>query len=492
MRQFTIQRVMLVTLFALIFIIGTRIPVDTDTWWHIRSGEHTLNQGMIRADPFSHSMQGEPWINHSWGSQVILYGVWQIAGNAGLALYTAVLATAGMALLYPICAGNVYVRAFALALGALTASVFWSARPQMLSFVFSALVLLILYRYKRERVDHLWLLPPVMLVWGNLHAGFSIGFIFMGGFIAGEILGNLFRRRDSSDAPLLSPRGIRKLVIVALVSVAALVVNPYGLEMLRVPFDTVGIGVLRQYIQEWNSPNFQERQTWPFILMIVGLLGVVGASRKSLDWTDFVLVSGTLFMALLYGRNIAVFAVAATPVLAHHADAALSARGWAFQPVTRVTARQARLNQVLAGLMLLAALAYVVYVIEPERVDTAQREYLPVMVAEFIATERPPGPMFNSYNWGGYLLWALPDYPVYVDGRTDLYRDAFLTRYLRAALGHDGWRETLDEDGVNLVVVEPNSGLARALRDEPGWTQIYPTDDYPDENAVIYQREIQP
>lgn len=489
MRQFTIQRVMFITLFALIFIIGMRIPVDTDTWWHIRSGEHTLSEGMIHEDPFSHSLRGEPWINHSWGSQIILYGAWQIAGNAGLALYTAILATAGMALLYPLCAGNVYVRAFALVLGALTAAVFWSARPQMMSFTLSALVLLILYRYKRQQTNHLWLLPPVMLVWGNLHAGFSIGFIFMGGVIAGEILGNLFKRGDSLSDSLLPPRGVRKLIVVALVSVAALVVNPYGLEMLRVPFDTVGIGVLRQYIQEWNSPNFQERQTWPFILMLVSLLGLVGASRKSWDWSDFVLVSGTLFMALLYGRNIAVFAVAATPVLARHADAALSVRGWAFQPATRVTPRLARLNQILAGVVVLATLAYTLYVIEPERVDAAQREHLPVQVAEFIAAERPPGPMFNSYNWGGYLMLALPDYPVYVDGRTDLYRDAFLTRYLRAALGLDGWRETLDEDGINLVVVETGSGLARALGTEPGWTRIYPTDAYPDESAVIYRRE---
>ncbi|NJL56836.1 hypothetical protein HC928_18065 [bacterium] len=98
--------------------MATRIPVDTDTWWHLRSGDYTLNEGFIYEDPFSHTRQGEAWINHSWGAQIVMYGLHELLGDAGLTLYTAVLATAGMAMLYPVCAGNVYLRAFALVLGA--------------------------------------------------------------------------------------------------------------------------------------------------------------------------------------------------------------------------------------------------------------------------------------------------------------------------------------------------------------------------------------
>jgi hypothetical protein len=122
-------------------------------------------------------------------------------------------------------------------------------------------MLYLLFTYKQRRSDRLlWLIPPLMLVWGNLHAGFSIGFIFLAGMIAGETLGNVFNRGGANVIP---PAGIRKLIIVGLVSAAALVVNPYGAQMLLVPFETVSIGPLRDFIQEWNSPNFQERQTWP-------------------------------------------------------------------------------------------------------------------------------------------------------------------------------------------------------------------------------------
>lgn len=481
MRPLTIQRVMFFTIFALLFSMAVRIPVDTDTWWHIRSGEHTLNEGMIYEDPFSFTKQGEEWVNHSWGSQIILYGAWEIAGDVGLSLFTAILATAGMGMLYPICQGNVYLRGFVLVIGAATAAVFWSARPQMLSFFLSTVILYILYKYKYDKVDRLWFIPLVILLWGNLHAGFSIGFIFIGGVVAGEILNNLLNK-DSEN--LINWIGLRKLVTVTVVSVAVLVINPYGLKMLLVPFETVSIGALRDFIQEWNSPNFQERQTWTFIFMIFALIGVLGATRKRLDWTDFVLVVGTMFMAFLYGRNISVFAVVATPILTFYVASMLEERGWILRPVTRVTQRQARLNALLLGVIMLGAVVNTIAVLAPESVETAQRAHLPIDVAEFIDIEQPRGPMFNSYNWGGYLMFALPEYPVYVDGRTDLYRDEFLTRYLRAAFGSNGWREILDEDGINMVVVEGGSGLASNLREEAGWTLIYE-----DDKAVIFTRD---
>ncbi|NDJ62639.1 MAG: hypothetical protein GYB67_16060, partial [Chloroflexi bacterium] len=329
-------------------------------------------------------------------------------------------------------------------------------------------------------IDRLWALPVIMAVWGNLHAGFSIGFIFLAGFIAGEIFGNLFA--PNSDI-VVSWRRLRKVALVTAVSVAALVINPYGLQMLLVPFETVGIGALRQFIQEWNSPNFQERQIWPFVGLLFGLIGAVGASKLRLDWTDFLLASGTGFLALLAGRNIAVFAVVATPILTYHLASILTERGWVIRSLRTVSPRIARLNALLVGVVLIGAAARTLIVLDDETVQPAFAETLPIEAAAYIAAQQPAGPMFNSYNWGGYLLWALPDYPVFVDGRTDLYGDTFLIRYLQTTTARPGWRETLDEYGINLVVVENGGGLALQLREEPGW-QL----DYEDDLAALFVR----
>jgi len=175
----------------------------------------------------------------------------------------ALLATLGMWYVYRVSAGSVYLRAFTLVIGAATAAVFWSPRPQMFSFLLSAVLLYLLHLHRREGLDRLWLIPVLMAIWGNLHAGFSIGFILLGGSIAGAILSRLLT--PSADA-VLSWAQIRKLVIVTIVSVMAIIINPYGVQMLAVPFQTVGIGALQNFIQEWNSPDFHGRETWPFIL----------------------------------------------------------------------------------------------------------------------------------------------------------------------------------------------------------------------------------
>jgi len=481
MRQLTIERTAAIILFALLFALAARIPIDTDTWWHIRSGQYTLSQGMIYTDPFSFSKAGEPWINHSWGAQIILNMVWQVGGNFGLSVYVAALATAGMYMVYRMSSGSVYLRAFALVIGAATAAVFWSPRPQMLSFFLSTVILYLLFLHKRRKIDRLWLIPVIMGIWGNLHAGFSIGFIFLFGSIAGEILGHILNLNGEYIVPWA---GVRKLILVTLVSVAALVINPYGLQMLAVPFQTLSIGALQNFIQEWNSPNFHERQTWPFVFLLLGLLGAVGASKKRLDWTDFVLVSGTAFMGLLAGRNIAVFAVVATPILTEHLDSILTERGWVIQPMRRVTPRMARLNVILVAVVLLGSLLKVLLVLDTKTVTQAQEDYLPVKVTAHLAAERPAGPMFNSYNWGGYMMYYLPNEKVFVDGRTDLYGDEFLSNdYLKTATGAPGWRDTLDRYGINLVAVEASSGLARNLREEPGWTL-----NYEDKMAVVFVR----
>jgi len=132
----------------------------------------------------------------------------------------------------------------------------------------------------------------------------------------------------------------------------------------------------------------------------------------------------------------------------------------------------------------LGCLAKVLLIMEPKSLAADMRTHLPVDVSAFIEDTQPPQPMFNSYNWGGYLMFALPDYPVFVDGRTDLYGDSFLLQYLQAATGGDGWRETLDEYGIRTAVIETNSGLARRLRDEPGWDEVYT-----DAMASVFVRE---
>jgi hypothetical protein len=109
----------------------------------------------------------------------------------------------------------------------------------------------------------------------------------------------------------------------------------------------------------------------------------------------------------------------------------------------------------------------------------------PVGAAAFLRETRPPGPLFNSYNYGAFLMWELyPDYRVYVDGRTDLYNDAFLREYLDVMAGRERWREVFARRGIRLVLIEPDAALATVLRQEPGWGLAYE-----DGRAVVFVKK---
>jgi hypothetical protein len=110
---------------------------------------------------------------------------------------------------------------------------------------------------------------------------------------------------------------------------------------------------------------------------------------------------------------------------------------------------------------------------------------LPAKAVQFIQENKPAGPLFNSYNWGGYLIYKLwPDYPVYIDGRTDLYDDVFIRRYLDVAAGNEGWQQALDEDRINLVLIESDGTLARFLKADPAWSTLYQ-----DKMATVFARK---
>ncbi|MBZ0320913.1 MAG: hypothetical protein K8L91_31150 [Anaerolineae bacterium] len=493
-RPLTIERLAVWILFILLFAMAVRVPLDTDTWWHLRSGKAILDEGKIPTrDEFSHTLRGEDWIDQSWLAQIALYGSYKLTGGdgdpgdtgtIGLALFTAILATAGMALIYRMCAGNVYSKMFVLVIGAATAAIFWTPRPQMFSFLLSTVVLYLLYLYKYKQIDRLWLIPVMMILWANLHAGFAIGFIYLFGFLGGEVVGNIL---DKKDEHAVNWKRLQKVGLITLVSIFALSLNPYGPQMILYPFRTAGIQTLNLFIQEWRSPDFKMVQTWPFLILLAAVIVFGSRTRHRLAWSDLALTAGTALLALWASRNIAVFAVIATPVLSRQVDAWLTERKWQLTPSRQPTASQVRLNWILLIVVLFAAIAKIGSTLTTEQVKENQEEFLPVEAAEYLRENNPAGPMFNEYNWGGYFIFAVPDIPVFVDGRTDLYDDSFLKDYFRATLGTKEWRKPLDKYDIRLVVVDKTSALATLLREKPDEWGLVHEDDL----AAIFERVVE-
>ena len=494
MKALTLTKLVIAIIFIALFAMAVRTAVDTDMYWHLRTGQYILETRSVpMADPFSSTALGTPWVDVHWLSQIILFVTYTLAGYPGLSLLVAALVVIAFIFVWKQMSGGVFVRAFILVLAAATSGAVWTARSQMATFVFTAAVGYLLYLYKWKQVDRLWALPIIFVIWANMHGGYIAGFMLIGALLAGEIVNRVLQAIQRSDAGsqnseskidnlkskiLTWPRW-RKLLIITVISVFALLINPFTIGTWLLPLKTVNIGVLQDFIQEWQSPNFHELFQQPLIWLLLLTLVVIGWSGRKLDATDAVTLALFAYITFLARRNIGLFALVAAPVLSRHADALWQQTRWGAR-------RLARGSLILNGLVLivvaLAAAIKIALPLLPSTLVQAEQALLPLGAAQWIEQNRPAREMFNSYNWGGYLLWRLwPQYPVYADGRTDVYDDPFLREYVSVTLAQDGWQTVLDQRHVGFIVIEAGGVLDTFLQREAGWRETYR-----DKLAVIY------
>jgi hypothetical protein len=471
----TTRRLAMVILFVAIFAMAVRPPADTDTWWHLAAGRVTAESGhILQADLFSHTRYGARWVNHSWLSQVLLYGLFDVFSYVGLGVWIGVVVTAAFAFVYLQMEGGVFTRAFILVLAAATSAVIWSARPQLFSFLLTAVVGWVLYQYKWRGRNRLWLLPLLFVLWVNLHAGYALGFIVIVGFVAGEVLNHLLVQFAPADdpAPVVGWRGLGLVVGVTLLSALLLVINPNGPRMWTYYLETVRIGALQDFIQEWQSPDFHPLHAQPFIWLLLATMAAMGLSERRVDGVDLALVGGMAYAALLAWRNVGPFALVAAPALSRHVTSLLSARHSSAR--RRPSVQRALLNWGVV-LVIVVATAFRVYLpLRPGSDEALQREGLPVDAVEWLQGRRPAGQLFNHYNWGGYLIWRLwPEQLVFVDGRTDLYGDGFLRRYAAVQAARPGFEEVLEAHEVELVMMPAEGPLAAQLASRAAWEAVY-------------------
>ena len=152
-----------------------RGTTDPDLWWHLRTGQWIVETGHIpHVDPFSFTRRGQPWVAHEWLSEIVFYKLWKYLGFSGLIVFSAMITSAGFMLLFFRCPGKRHWAAGATVMGALASAPSWGVRPQMFTFTMACLLLWLIERGE-ERPRLLFWIPPLFLLWLNLHAGFALG-----------------------------------------------------------------------------------------------------------------------------------------------------------------------------------------------------------------------------------------------------------------------------------------------------------------------------
>lgn len=451
----------LLCLFAANFFAGT----DPDFWWHLRTGQLIAETGAVpHQDVFSYTAAGRPWVAHEWLSELILFWLYSAGGYVTTEAAFSLVITLAYFVLYQLLRRLAIDQTLALAVLVLAATIHlapWAPRPQLFTFLLFAVFLYILFGYKRSGRARLWLLPPLTALWVNLHAGYVVGLFLIGLFVAGELL-NRFTRRPAV--------AVRPLVVAGVCSTLAVLANPNTYNALLYPFGYAGTAnASMRFIAEWQSVDFHSYVFFPFALAVV-LLMLIGP-RGRLDFTASLLLLAFTFMALQSQRHIPLFAMVAAPVLAlrleeRHLRLALEVR----------TGPKATPLLIIAPLVLVPALLVLVVIASPysqARMTPSTRSY-PAGAVAYLKEHRPVGNLFNTYGWGGYLVYTLyPDYRVFIDGRADVYGDELMEEYGRVVGLKPDWRAVLDKHAVASVLIEKDSPLAVLLASQTDWQKVY-------------------
>jgi hypothetical protein len=480
-----------------LFTMAVRETLDPDMWWHLRAGEYILQNGIPHQDVFSFTVPDHEWITHEWLSEVIMWIIYQAAGLPGLIIAFAAITAATFGLVYLVCAGRPFLAAFVVLLAASTSAIVWGVRPQMFSLLLTAAFVFIVERYRSGHFTHraLWWLPPLTAVWANLHSGYLLGVVLLATYVGGEAVKRFFvgritnspsSVRQVSNLPsTLDWPQIRTLAVITALSFLAAALNPNGPSLWIYPFFTLGSSAMQVYIQEWHSPDFHHYYFWPFgLLMTLGVTSWL-YSRHRPAVTELLLFGGTAAAGLISARNIPIFAVVVPAIISRHLLSALSQTA-AFPLLSgqstppRPTRLMAVFNWFLLALAVLAALGWTAGKILGNEEAIAAR--YPVQAVDYLESAGlVEARVYNSYNWGGYLIWR--GLPVFVDGRADVYGDDFLFYYRRAFDATPRWQDPLKEYDVECVLMEGGSPLGVVLVASGRWSLIYE-----DEQAQLFRR----
>lgn len=481
----TIKQLFTLLLFVVIWATAVRPPLDPDLWWHLEAGEVILESGIPDQDPgFSFTAGDNQWFMHEWLSDLLMYLIYAVGGVWGLAFFFSLVVTLTFALLYKASVGRPYLAGLVLVLGYLAYHPFVNSRPQLFNTLFAALFIFLVEGVKNRQFDQkwLWLIPPVMLVWANLHSGFLLGFAVLGVYIVGAGLQLVWPGREGRG---LTWRGVGYLGGVTAVGGLLTLLNPRGFHLWLYPFETLTSDAMRLMIAEWGSPNFHNPIFIPFLILLFVTMVSMALSRRLPTWTDWLFVLGTAFAGLQSVRHIPIFVVVVVPIIARQLLSAsegtkvytiLAGRA----PSAALTSLLYKLNLGLGVLACVLALGWAGYVLF--NYEYSLQESYPVAAVDYLErTGRTEARIFNHYGWGGYLIGR--GVPVFIDGRADLYGDAFMHMFDDTYRGRPGWEGTLDRYGIEYALLPERSALASLLALSPEWQLLYR-----DEQAVVLGR----
>jgi hypothetical protein len=440
--------------------------VESDTLWHITVGNLILKTHTWPThDIYSFTVHGSPWIAYEWLGEVIMALAWRAGNLHGLAvLVLAIISVIILGLFYLayLCSKNTKSAFAACAVLLPLSAISWTLRPQLLGYFFLIITLIVLRRFRQGHRKSIWILPLIFLLWTNTHGTFVLGFGVLGIYWLSGLkefqFGDIYSQRWTRSER-------QQLELVALLSLIASIITPYGTRLAAYPLEMAGSQpMIIQIVQEWQPLALSASYGKLFLVLFLAFWVLVITRRSRIRLEDMALLLIAAAETVMHARFMVLFVPVFAPLLAELITP------W-FPPYDETKDRPF-LNFGLVGLIIFGM---AVFFPSNKQLNQQLASEMPTGAVRYLAAHPNLEPTFNYFFWGGYLIQNHgPDDKVFIDGRLDIYEySGVLADYMSIMSLKPDVESLLSKYHVNSCLIPPENPLAVLLGSSPGWKKVY-------------------
>lgn len=467
---------LLATMYAAIGLMCLRSSPgsDLDIWWHMRAAQWILqHHAFPHTDFFSRITPAKPWHAYSWLFDLLTLGLYRSFGLLGLMAYLVGFMLAITTAMYRMVArlqGDFTIAVLLTAAGVLSIDRLYQPRSWLPSILFFVIQLDLLDRARRsgEWRKLLWLLPLYAL-WANLHIQFIDGLVVLAATACEPLLRRFWPWPQSPGVP-----ASRLFAILSGCFVAAMA-NPYGWQIYHIAYKLATEPGVINKIQELLAMPFRHWEDYMILALAVGSAAALARKRMPDLWMSLLLAMG-LVISFRSQRDVWFLANVAALILASELPSRRAARTLArwrrWQTVSAVLA---------ATILVLATGGWLMHVSNADLHKKMAKD-LPLQAVNVVREKGYSGPLFNSYGWGGFLVWQLR-MPVSIDGRAAFYGIQRMDRSSSTWGGQPGWQDDANLKSARLVIAPVKDALTQLLRLDQEWKLVYE-----DKQAAVFVR----
>jgi hypothetical protein len=441
---------------------------DADVWWHLRTGIWILQNHAVPHSGVFSQYPALPWTAGSWGYDGLLAAAYKLFGLRAVPLSLMVLEVTLAVSAFVLAGGRRrhFCLAVILAIAAQYAFLHVRPLPNLGSLVLFSVELALLFQSRRTgSVRALLWLPLLFVLWTNFDIQFVYGLYVLGLFFVSAFTAEICRRRGlawTSDAPTL-PMGV--IAAVAAVSAVATLLSPYTYHVYEAAIKNA---TPVAYVAQHHAMNFRHPQHYVLLLLAMAAFLTLGRQR-SRDLFKITLMIASAMVSFRMQCDAGFLALASVAVI-----------GDAFAIDKSETEQEAGAHLGKWESLAAAGLLFVVTAAAAYRIPSGSQallkkigESFPVQASDYIRANQLPNPLFNEYQWGGFLTWYLPGYPVAIDGRRDLYGEDINLRYFQVTSAEIPLNADPDFANAQTILLPANSLMAEALATIPDFKVVY-------------------